>query len=251
MTPPPEPSERDLATLAALADGSLAPAQRAEVEARVAASPELRLLLDEQRRAVHVTDAAAVRAPLSLRERIEDQRRRSAPKPRRRRVGWAVGLTAALGAVAVLVVLALPGGAPGGPTVVQAAGLTSRGPTDLPPPNSNGSRLISVAVDGIRFPYWGDAFGWEAAGLRSDRLEGLVTTVFYDKGGRRIGYTIVSGKALPMPRGARADLRRGTTFRSFPHGRRLIVTWRRAGHTCVLTGDGVPLASLLTLASQS
>jgi len=250
MTPPSEPSERELARLAALADGSLAPAQRAEVEARLAASPELRLLLEEQRRAVHVVDAAAIRAPPSLRERIEDQRRRSAAKPRRRRVGWAVGLAAALGAVTVLIVLALPGGAPGGPTVVQAAGLTSRGPTAVPPPNSNGSRLISVAVDGIRFPYWGDAFGWEAAGLRSDRLGGrLVTTVFYDRGGRRIGYTIVSGKALPMPRGARTNLRRGTTFRSLPHGRSLIVTWRRAGHTCVLTGDGVPLESLLALAA--
>jgi len=45
MEPTPSPNERELADLAALADGSLAPERRSEVEARVAADPELRGLV--------------------------------------------------------------------------------------------------------------------------------------------------------------------------------------------------------------
>jgi len=71
MEPTPSPNERELADLAALADGSLAPERRSEVEARVAADPDLRALVDEQRRAVDLMRSAAAdaRAPLALRER--------------------------------------------------------------------------------------------------------------------------------------------------------------------------------------
>ena len=63
------------AELAALADGSLAPERRAELEARVAASPELADLLAEQQRAVALTRSAAaeVEAPAALRARIEQR----------------------------------------------------------------------------------------------------------------------------------------------------------------------------------
>jgi hypothetical protein len=248
--PPSEPTERELADIAALADGSLPPARRRELEARLATSPELRALAEAQERAVRVVRAATVPAPQSLRERIEDQRRRGAPHARRTRAGLVTGLAAALGAVALLLVLALPGGTPGGPTVVQAAGLTARSPTKVPPAHSDRSRLISATVDGIAFPYWTDAFGWETSGVRNDRLGGRrATTVFYDRGGHRIGYTIVSGKALPVPPHVRAHVRKGATFNSFSHDGRLIVTWRRAGHTCVIAGDRVPLESLLALAA--
>lgn len=243
-----EPSEHDLADLAALADGSLAPARRGMVEARVASSPELRVLVEEQRRAVGVVRAATGPAPASLRERLEDQRCRGGRPTRRRRFHLAAGVAGVLSTMALVIVLALPGGAPGGPTIVQAASLTKRGPSEVAPAHSDGSRLVSVAVDGIRFPYWSDVFGWEASGVRGDRLGGRrATTVFYDRGPSRIGYTIVSGKALPIPRGVRADVRKGTTFHSFPSAGRLIVTWRRADHTCVLAADGVALESLLAL----
>ncbi|MDQ6750460.1 MAG: hypothetical protein M3Z33_06910 [Actinomycetota bacterium] len=250
MTPPQEPSERELADLAALADGSLASARREAVQARVSSSPELRALAAEQQRAVDTVRAVAGPAPASLRERIGDQRRHGAHHARRGRLRLATGLGGALAAAVVVLVLLLPGGAPGGPTIVQAAGLTMRGPSALAPTRSDGSRRVSTAVDGIAFPYWGDAFGWEASGARSDRLGGRrATTVFYDKAHQRIGYTIVSGTALAVPRGVRADMRQGIAFRSFRRGTGLILTWRRAGHTCVLTGERVPLESLLALAA--
>jgi anti-sigma-K factor RskA len=69
--------DQELAELAALADGTLAPERRAELEAQVEASPELAALLAEQERAVSLTQGAAteVEAPAGLRARIEAQRR--------------------------------------------------------------------------------------------------------------------------------------------------------------------------------
>ncbi|HEY5290313.1 MAG TPA: hypothetical protein VIJ59_09780, partial [Caulobacteraceae bacterium] len=62
---------RDLADLAMLADGTLPPARRAEVQARIAATPGASALLENERRAVEaLRGAAQVRAPGSLRQRI-------------------------------------------------------------------------------------------------------------------------------------------------------------------------------------
>jgi Anti-sigma-K factor rskA, C-terminal len=73
-----EADGRELAELAALADGSLAPDRRAAVEARVAESPELAELLAEQQRATAYARVAAdqVDAPAGLRRRVEAQRDR-------------------------------------------------------------------------------------------------------------------------------------------------------------------------------
>ena len=73
-----------LAELAALADGSLAPERRVELEAQIAESPELAELLAEQERAVGFARSAAseVEAPAGLRARV-DARRRA-----RRVPGW-------------------------------------------------------------------------------------------------------------------------------------------------------------------
>ena len=79
-------SDGEIAELAALADGSLAPERRAALEARVAASPELADRLREQQRAVALAQNAAngVEAPAALRANIEAQRRvRRARAPRR------------------------------------------------------------------------------------------------------------------------------------------------------------------------
>jgi anti-sigma factor RsiW len=63
--------------LAALADGSLEAEPRAELEAQIAASPELAERFAEQQRAVALTREAAaqIEAPAALRARIEAQRR--------------------------------------------------------------------------------------------------------------------------------------------------------------------------------
>ena len=87
----------DVAELAALADGSLAPERRAALEARVAASPELADRLAEQERALALAQMVTegVEAPPGLRARIEAQRR-----PRE---GWAQRRLVLIGASAAAV----------------------------------------------------------------------------------------------------------------------------------------------------
>jgi Anti-sigma-K factor rskA len=80
-----EAGDQEIAELAALADGSLAPERRAALEAEVAASSELGDRLAEQRRAVALAQSAAaeVEAPAALRARIDARRRaRRVPVPR-------------------------------------------------------------------------------------------------------------------------------------------------------------------------
>jgi|tagenome__1003787_1003787.scaffolds.fasta_scaffold20944572_2 hypothetical protein len=67
-----EAADRELAELAALADGSLAPKRRAALEARVAADSELADRLAEQQRAVALAQSAAaeIETPSALRARL-------------------------------------------------------------------------------------------------------------------------------------------------------------------------------------
>jgi hypothetical protein len=90
--------DEEIAELAALADGSLAPERRAALEARVAESADLADRLAEQQRAVALAMSAAaeVEAPAALRARIDARR-----GMRRTRVSRRVVL---IGAAAALVV---------------------------------------------------------------------------------------------------------------------------------------------------
>jgi len=93
----------ELAELAALADGSLAPERRIALEARVAESAELADRLAEQQRAVALARAAAteVDAPPALRARIDAKRSARRAHGTRRIV--------AIGAVATVAVAAVVG----------------------------------------------------------------------------------------------------------------------------------------------
>ena len=244
-----EPSERDLADVAALADGSLPPDRRSEVEYLVAASPRLRELLRAQQASVTAVRRAAGPAPAGLRAWIEAERRRaSGPAPLLpRRV--AVVVAAAAVAAAALALLVLPSRAPEAPTVAQAAELSARTATAPAPRQYDGMPLLDREVGGVHFPRWQQRFGWRASGVRVDRLGGRpATTVFYDRAGRRIGYTIVDGRGLRVPSGHRT--RRGeVSFRALRAGGRTVVSWRRKGKTCVLSGTRVGSRELLALAA--
>jgi hypothetical protein len=107
--------------------------------------------------------------------------------------------------------------------------------------------LPGLRAAGLPFPYWEDHFNWQAEGARTDRLDGrLETTVFYQRDGGSVAYTIVSGATLPTGSGARTVVRAGTMLAVYP--RLGVVTWMRRGHTCVLSGRGVPLQAMIELA---
>jgi len=251
-------TDRDLRDVAALADGSLPERRRAAVEARVEASAELRELLSKQRAALTAVRGAAAPAPTTLRARVERLpragRERAARRGPSRLRPWPLrsalagaGLLAAAGAL--MLALVLPGGSPEGPGVAEAAALATRAPSEPAPGRYDGQpELLARAADGLRFPRWQPEFGWRATGARADRLDGHeAVTVYYSRGGRTLGYTIVAAPALPAPDNA-ARLGGKADFRSFSERGRVVVTWQRAGRTCVLSAPNVGRDTLLALA---
>jgi hypothetical protein len=249
----PEMGRRELADLAMLADGSLPRARHAEVQARIAAMPGGPELLENERRAVAaLRGAAQVPAPAGLRERIAADRARAGRTPSRRRAVLGSGLAGALAVVALVLVLALPGGAPGSPSVSQAASLALRGPSAPAPLPAPGAARATLArdVDEVYFPNW-TAIGWKATGERIDRLDGhVLDTIYYRGHGTQIAYTIVGGSALAQPGGAPPVRWNKVELRSLALDHQILVTWRRDGHTCILTGARVSDATLLHLASK-
>lgn len=126
-------SEQEMAELCALADGTLPAEQRAAVEARVAASPELQELVARQQRAVAATQALASEpTPESLRAAVEARLR---ARDSRRGRAWLLPRLGVAGAVAVVVavVAVVLSGGPAGPTVADAAQLAARPPSGPPP----------------------------------------------------------------------------------------------------------------------
>lgn len=234
--------ERDLTRLA---DGTLEVSRRKRLERLLAASPELRAELREQRRALAAVRAAGQveRAPLAVRTH---HRALAGDRARRRGPALSVGLAGAL----VWTVASL-GGGQAALTVAQAATIAVRPITAaVAEPRDDASTLPGVRAAGLPFPYWGDRFGWEATGMRTDRLDGRrLTTVFYRRGAARIAYTIVAGPALADTGSSSASRRAGTLLSTSTAGGRTVVTWMRRGHTCVLSGRDVPADALQSLAA--
>lgn len=240
-------SDRELGELAALADGTLPAHRRAEVEARVAASPELQELLARQRQSLALTKALSEEPSASLQAAVEERARK--PRARRRSLAprlAAVGVAVAAVAVAAVVLT----GGPGAPSVAQAAELATKAPTEPAPASAGGSKL-AVDVEGVSFPDYAQSYGWQALGARTGQVGGRdALVVYYGKDERRLAYVIVSGDGLPSPSGGQTTTVGGTPYQAVRLNDKLAVTWQRGGHTCVLLGDATP-AELVTLASWS
>lgn len=243
------PSPTQLAELSALADGSLDPSRRQAVEDRIAGSLHLRALYERERAAVEVLhEAAAERAPARLRMRLEAQRNSRAARPRSK-PAYAVVAGALACAVAALALL-LPGGTPGSPSVSQAAQLALRGPSGAAPAADPTDPRMKLAqrLEGLYFPNWSDTLGWRAVGVRSDQLRGRrAVTVYYRRQGMSVAYTIIAAPALAQPSTPVTHLGR-FALRALNLRGRTVVTWRRAGHTCVISASGVPTRVLERLA---
>jgi hypothetical protein len=159
-------------------------------------------------------------------------------------------LAAALAAAALALALLLPGGTPGSPSVSQAAQLALRGPSGPAPAVDPGDPRVKLAqrIQGLYFPNWSGTLGWRPAGVRSDRLGGRpAVTVYYQRGAMSVAYTIIGAPALARPSAPFTHLG-GFALQTLSLGGRTVVTWRRAGHTCVISASGVPTRVLEKLA---
>jgi len=210
---------------------------------------------EEQQRIAALIGSIDVEAPASLHGYVRGHVARAGPRQRvwmhrRMLLGGLAGAAALI--VALVLALGSSSGPAAPPTVLQASALGLRAPTTAAPeenPRARGTLAISAA--GIPYPYWERSFGWHTAGVRTDRLDGrTVTTVFYATSSRRrIGYAIVDGQPLAIPAGSQPEVWHGVHFDVLhPAGATTVVTWRRAGHTCILVGSRVSARTLLTLA---
>jgi hypothetical protein len=246
---PSELDERTRQDLARLADGSLQGRARTRLEARVAASPTLRAALERQRSGAAALRGLELEATPGLRARIAAQRATPSRSVRRRRFAIGGALAAATAAAALLAVLLLPSGA-GGPTVVEAARLSERPATGSVQVAPSNPKLLAASVEGVPFPNWTGQFGWRESGTRTDRLDDReARTVFYERHGKRVAYTIVSGDGIPAPSDSIPAKRNGVKLHSLGEGGRQVVTWWRDGRTCVLSGTNVGDRQLIKLAS--
>jgi len=220
--------------------------------------------LETQRATAALVGGIDVRAPASLHYAVRELSD-GAPRPRRAWSGrpllaGAVGSLAAM-IVALVLLLGSDGGA-SAPTVLQASALAQRPATQSAPGESTSAPgRLAISAAGIPYPYWGARFGWHAVGARTDTIGGrTVTTVFYSSSSlgavrriaptaERIGYAIVGGPALAVPTAGHTATWHGVPFQVLRSGEATVVTWRRAGHTCILIGSGVSAHTLLTLAN--
>ena len=253
----PSLSPEEEADLVAFVDGRLDADGRARVEARAAKDPDYKSALVRQQvgRDAVTSAAESTGAPLALKARVEEMgaargrhkgEKRTGIRTRLGGLRWPAAGVAA-GAIAVtLAVVMLIGGGPGIEDVASAA---TRPPTARVAVVPADSKVLKERVADVRFPNYFGKFGWKAVGTRTDEIQGRATrTVFYEKDGKRIAYTVVSGAALEEPDAADRATVEGTVIRALRASGREVVTWRRRGHTCVLSSKDVPRAELLALA---
>ncbi len=245
------------ARIAREADGTLPESERSELAAQLEASPELAGELELQREALSLMSRLdAQQAPPALHASVQSlMAAEPAARPRAHR-SWRLAPAVAM-AVAVVAVAAvlLSGGSSSAPSVNQAATLALRQPTQPPPQESTGrSAVLQRQVDGISFPYWHHDLGWSTSGARSDTFAGRsASTVFYtgpspSGGTARVGYTILSGDALPLPKAPTVE-QHGVRYYVLSDQGATVVTWRRNGHTCILAARGLAPETLLHLAA--
>ena len=195
--------------------------------------------------------ATEIRAPRALRERVEAHR----PQAGSHGVPAAL-LAGALAVVAGAAALGLAIGLLGGlnviegPTLARAADAALHTATEPPPAEDASGVLVRAGIAGLRFPYWDDQFGLDAVAMRHETVGGRrAITVEYRGGGQRIGYTILAGRALGIPSPVRWVQRGRIRLATLMHDGATVVTWQRAGHTCVLASRNASARRLLSLAA--
>lgn len=162
---------------------------------------------------------------------------------RRRRIGLILGAAVTLVALVVAVAFGLERDDDPGRLASAIVALHDRGPTSGPP--------ATVPDVGVYpgFSRYASAAGWRVTGSRRDALEGrTVETAFWERAGKRIAHSVVSGDPVDAPADVRRTGRRGILLRSFERAGRTAVIWQEGEHTAVISAIGISRAALYALA---
>ncbi|HTI32699.1 MAG TPA: hypothetical protein VL422_03415 [Miltoncostaea sp.] len=163
--------------------------------------------------------------------------------PGRRRVGVVLGLAVTFTALVVAIVFGLQRDDDPGRLATAVVELHDEGPTS--------GRPDTVPDVGVSPSFSGYAAraGWRLTGSRTDALEGRsVRTAFWQRAGKRIAHSVVSGAPVEAPANARRTGRRGVLLQSFDHLGRTAVMWDEDGHTAVVSAIGISRPALYALA---
>lgn len=125
----------------------------------------------------------------------------------------------------------------------QARGSQSGAPRVSP------SGAPAVTSAGVAFPDLMARQGWSAVGRREDTVsDRTVTTLIYERAGRRIAYSVVSGPPLGAPPGSRAIVGRAPAVFGFDAGSRTAVMVARGGRSVIISGLDASPSSLVRVA---
>lgn len=162
---------------------------------------------------------------------------------RRRRVGTILGVAITLIALVVAIAFGMSRNDDPGRVAFAVVELHDQGPTSGVPP------VVPDAGVAPGFSAYAAAAGWRLSGSRRDALEGrTVETAFWERAGKRIAHSVVSGDPVEAPAVVRRTGRRGTLLRSFDRVGRTAVIWQEGDHTAVISAIGISRAALYALA---
>ncbi len=151
-----------------------------------------------------------------------------------------------LGVIVIAIVLAVAFGVAthGSDDVARAVVAAQARGSQSGAPRVSPSGAPAVTSAGVAFPDLMARQGWSAVGRREDTVsDRTVTTLIYERAGRRIAYSVVSGPPLGAPPGSRAIVGRAPAVFGFDAGSRTAVMVARGGRSVIISGlDASPSA---------
>jgi hypothetical protein len=172
---------------------------------------------------------------------VTDPAPEAAPRdPRRVLIGRILGAIVILVAIAAAVAFRLTAGVSDSVVVAHVASVQDLRPTQPSP--APGQVLAGLPVQDL------PAYRWPAIGSRVDVVgTHTVATTFYERGGRVLAVSVVSGGPVREP-GPVVVTPAGDPVHEISLAGRAILSWRHAGHTIVMSSIAVPTLRLVELA---
>jgi len=251
MPSEPTPDDQEAQAITRLVDDPSLEAEGAGAGA-LADQPEVRRQVESERRVATALRTSGPAPPDRLVRAVEAKVRERYGAPaqgagrsgRLSRVSWRPALAVAgIAAVCAAVVIGIGGvgGGGSGPSIPAAAALAFARST-APAPGARSAKLLDASYGGVTYPNYAK-FSVPPTGERTDHIGGRpALTVFYRlPNGTPLSYTVFSGKAVPLPRDARAVRFEGVPLHVFKTSSGLsVVTLVRYGRTCVLAARTKP-----------